>query len=68
MIQTQSVELVGKKIRHQFDVNGELVWYDGKVLDINNDTKEFEVEYDGSKDTFWFSLLHDLANGDLIIL
>lgn len=64
----QPKALVGKKVRHRFDVNGELEWYDGKVLCMNNDTLEFETEYDGEKDTFWFSLLDDLSAGDLIIL
>ena len=68
VILTQPEFLVGKKIRHQFDVNGELVWYDGKILCMNSDTKEFEIKYDGDEDTFWFTLFDDLNAGDLIIL
>ena len=60
--------LVGQRIKHRFDENGELVWYEGRVLRMNADTKEFEVIYDGEEDSCWFLLLEDISAGDLLIV
>ena len=38
--------LVGKKIKHCFQVRDELVWYNGTILSMNPETTEFEVEYE----------------------
>ena len=63
---TRSV--VGLRITHHFEVDGELSWYEGTVLKINADTVEFEVKYDGEDDTYWFPLLEDMLSGDLLIM
>ena len=38
--------LVGKKIRHRFEVGEELVWFIGTVLSVDLETNEFEVSYE----------------------
>ena len=60
--------LVGKKIKHRFEVDGELVWYNGTVLQMNYETEEFQVEYDGEDGVCSFQLLDDIASEDLLIL
>ena len=62
-----SCTLVGQRIKHQFEVDGELVWYNGKVMDLDLDTKIFLVAYDDDDRVYNFALLEDIANGDLII-
>ena len=47
-------------------MDGELVWYNGKVMDLDLDTKIFSVAYDDDC-VYNFALLEDIANGDLII-
>ena len=59
--------LVGKKIKHCFQVGEELVWYTGTVLSMNPETMEFEVQYDDD-DVFLFTLLDDISSGDLVSL
>lgn len=38
--------LVGQRIKHQFEVDGTLKWYEGTILNMNEQTREFEVLYD----------------------
>lgn len=57
--------LVGKRIRHRFKVGRKYAWYNGTVLSMNPNTKEFDVEYDGEEDICCYALLEDIANGDL---
>ena len=54
--------LVGRRIRHQFQVEGtsELVWYDGTVKNMNPETNEFEVIYDGEDEVYNYALLDDI--------
>lgn len=59
--------LVGRRIKHRFEVDGELVWYRGTVLQLNYVTSEFEVAYDDEDDVCWFPLIDDLRNGDLFL-
>ena len=35
--------LVGQRIQHLFLVDGEVVWFEGSVLQMNSRTKEFTV-------------------------
>ena len=65
---TQPELLVGQRIRHQFEVDGELVWYEGRVMKHNTTTKEFEVQYDDEDDTYWFPLLEDMSAGELFVI
>ena len=61
--------LAGKKIRHRFKVGKELKWFVGTVLRMATDqTKEFEVLYDGEDDICCFKLLDDIESGDLELL
>ena len=59
--------LVGKKINHRFEVEGELVWFKGTVKSYDSKTKEFLVFYDGEEDPCCFELLQDIEYGDLLL-
>ena len=43
------------------------MWYEGTVLQMDSETKEYQVAYDGEDDVSSFPLLDDIASGDLII-
>ena len=58
--------LVGCRIKHRFETDRELVWYEGTVLQMNSETKEFQVAYNDD-DICCFPLLDDIASGDLLI-
>ena len=60
--------LVGKKIRHRFQVGEDLIWYNGTVISINPKTMEHQVQYDKEEDICSFALLEDISNGDLELL
>ena len=62
--------LVGRRIRHQFQVEGtsELVWYDGTVKNLNPETNEFQVIYDGEDEVCNYALLNDIQSGDLSLI
>ena len=60
--------LVGKRIKHRFQVDGKLVWYEGTVLHLDFKTYEFQIIYDSEDDICVFSLLNDISSGDIIIL
>ncbi len=36
--------LVGKRIRHRFNLGTELVWFNGTVVQINHNTNEYDVQ------------------------
>ena len=62
--------LVGHRIRHRFQVEGtsELVWYDGTVKNLNPETNEFQVIYDGEDEVCNYALLNDIQSGDLSLI
>ena len=60
-------QLVGERINHRFEVDGELVWYEGTVDSYNSHSKEYLIAYDGEEDLCSFPLLEDIASGDLTI-
>ena len=60
--------LVGKKIFHRFDVEGEEKWYAGYVVSYNAVTHLHEVAYNTEDENSFFNLAEDFSNGDLIIL
>ena len=60
--------LVGQKINHRFEVEGELVWFKGTVKSYDSKTKEFLVFYDGEEDPCCFELLQDIEYGDLLLV
>ena len=59
--------LVSRRINHQFEVEGELVWFKGTVTRYDSQSKEFLVVYDGEEDPCSFQLLDDIENGDLVL-
>lgn len=59
--------LVGKRIKHRFQEDENLVWYTGTVLSVDDEMK-FKIEYDGESDYYSFKLLDDIINGDLVLL
>ena len=67
-ISLQPENLVGLRIQHRFEVDDELLWFKGTVLEMNPLTKEFKVIYDGEDDPCWFALLEDINSGDLMII
>lgn len=60
--------LVGRSIRHCFQCDDELVWYNGRILSMDPKTKEYQVEYEGEVDVCSFMLFDDILNGDLELL
>ena len=59
--------LVGKKVLHKFEVEGEEKWYTGYVVSYNAVTHLHEVAYEEEEENFHFNLLGDISQGDLII-
>ena len=55
--------LVGMEIRHRFEDEDGLTWYDGLVIGVAN--MEFEVIYSGEEDICEFDLLQDYMKSDL---
>ena len=60
--------LIGRRIKHRFEVDGEIVWYQGVVQQLNFVTNEFQVAYEGEEDLSWFPLLDDIRSGDLLLI
>ena len=61
--------LIYCQIEHQFNCDGELVWYKGTVLGFDKETKEFKsVIYDSEDEEYTFPLLEDLDKGELKII
>ena len=60
--------LIYRRIEHQFNCDGELVWYKGTVLGFDKETKEFRVLYDNEDKEYTFPLLEDLDKGELKII
>ena len=56
--------LVGKKVLHKFQVEGEEKWYNGYVVSYNAVTHLHEVAYD-EEEYYYFNLLEDISQGDL---
>ena len=59
--------LIGRKIKHRFEVDGNLVWYEGVIQQLNFITNEFQVAYEGEEDLSWFPLIDDIRSGDLLL-
>ena len=67
LIESTSDSLVGKRILHRFETDGEEQWYSGVVVSYNAVNKLFEIAYDDEEDHCFFNLLQDLAQGDLVV-
>lgn len=59
--------LIGRRICHKFDVDGQDQWYDGHVISYNALTRLHEIVYDGEEEYCYINLLEDISNGDLSI-
>lgn len=59
--------LVGRKVLHKFQVEGEEKWYNGYVVSYNAVTHLHEVAYDEEEEYYYFNLLEDISQGGLII-
>ena len=65
--------LVGKSVRHKLKVTSRTEWFDGVVDSVKERTEdvmktEYTIRYLESDEEVWFfSLLVDLKNGDLIL-
>ena len=70
-IQNESVvdpaSLIGRRICHKFDVDGQDKWYDGQVISYDALTHLHEIVYDGEEEHYYFNLLEDISQGDLSI-
>ena len=60
------VSLVGKRICHKFEVDGQDEWYDGYVISYNAVTHLHEIVYNGEEHCY-FNLQEDILHGDLSI-
>ena len=62
--------LVGRRIKHKFEIDGELgetKWYSGIIVHYNGTTKAYEISYDDEDEHCFFDITIDLVNGDLIL-
>ena len=62
-----SDSLVGRKVLHKFEVDGEEQWFSGVVISYNAITKLHKIAYDDEKEHCFFNLLEDISQGDLIV-
>ena len=60
--------LIGKRIRHCFQVGDSLEWFNGTVISMSTHSMEYEVKYDKEEETCSFTLLDDVLSGDLELL
>ena len=62
--------LIYRRIQHQFDCDGELVWFSGTVLSYDRVTtcKEFRVVYDNEEDEYSFPLIEDICNREVRVV
>jgi len=67
--------IVNRKFKHKCKdpENGTIEWYKGKVICVHrhNDNPiktEFTVKYEEDEDEWFFPLLQDLKNGDLMFV
>ena len=60
--------LLYRRIKHRFECDGSLQWFDGTILSYNKDTGEYRVQYDNEDEIYSFPLLDDLKENDLKVL
>jgi hypothetical protein len=59
--------LVQKRIEHLFEDEGELKWFGGTVIEYIKETQEYRVAYDNEDCEFYYPLLEDIANDEVIV-
>lgn len=58
--------LIGKRIRHRWNVNGSDEWYYGTILDVVPGTDDwYNVQYDDEDQVLSLNLHLDIDKGDL---
>ena len=60
--------LIYRRIEHQFDCDGELVWYTGTILSYDKGSKEFRVVYDNEEDEYSFPLIENIRKGEIRVM
>ena len=63
-----SQSLVGQIIYHKFEVEDGEKWFKGLVISFDDKTEMHEVAYDEEEDHYFFNLLEDISQGDLIVM
>ena len=58
--------LVGKRVLHKFEVEGQEKWFSGYVTSYNAQTHLHEVSYE--EENFFFNLIEDISVGDLTVI
>ena len=59
--------LVNKIIEHLLDTDQGLQWFRGTVVGYSEDSKEYGVLYDSEDSEYFYPLLEDIANGEVIV-
>ncbi len=59
--------LVGRRVKHCFEVENEERWFSGVVVSYNPTTHLHEIVYDDEEHSCFFNLLEDLSKGDLLV-
>ena len=59
--------LLYRRIRHRFECDGSLEWFEDTVLSYCTDSCEFTVQYDHEQELYSYTLLNDLEAEDLIV-
>ena len=61
--------LIDKPIKHRFQIDdlGEERWYNGVILKYDDNSKQFEIVYEGDDAHYYFDLSQDVMLGDLVL-
>lgn len=59
--------LVQKRIEHLLEDEGELKWLKGTVMEYVKETQEYRVAYDNEDCEYYYPLLDDIANDEVIV-
>ena len=60
------IQMIGRRIKHRWIVDGEEQWYFGTILDVVPGTNDwYNVQYDNEDQVLSLNLLFDIEQGDL---
>ena len=59
---------MGRSVLHKFEVNNEEKWFSGFVVSFNVCTNLHEIVYDEDSEHYFFNLVDDVSQGDLIVI
>ena len=69
MSSTKPIDLIGKRIKHKWLVDGKSVWFTGKILSlVPGSDSWFNVQYENEDDILSLNLVDDIENGDLVVM